>query len=128
MRESDFNPRFKIDPNYEWFYDMDDNVHHNKLVNVDVGMLDQLWAKDHSLYIGPNGDGQIRTRYQDFGNFLTTKPSVIYTPFVTVSNDGKVVFSNGRHRFAWFRDHGYKMLPIAMDNDSIKNAKKLGLL
>jgi 2'-5' RNA ligase len=47
---------------------------------------------------------------------------------VTVNEDGKVGFTNGRHRYAWLRDQGLTSIPVSMDPESVKNAKKHGYL
>ena len=130
MRAVEFiteNIHFKIDPNYEKFYGDDDYVEYSKLVNVNVKKLDHLWKKDYSMYIGKGGEGQIKDRYQRFGDFLNNNPSHINAPHVSISNYG-VTFGNGRHRFAWFRDHGYDVIPVSMDKESIRYAKQLGIL
>jgi hypothetical protein len=36
--------------------------------------------------------------------------------------------TNGRHRFAFLRDHGVKAIPVAMQPDSIENARRHGYL
>jgi hypothetical protein len=33
-------------------------------------------------------------------------------PIIGVYDDGSVVFEDGRHRFAWVRDHGAESLPV----------------
>lgn len=121
------NYQFIIDPTWVHYYDEDDNQFQRKLVNIDVKKFDELWSKDASFYIGKGGSGQIKDRYQRFGEFLKTINQPVHASTASVSDYG-VSFYNGRHRFAWFRDHGYKTIPVAMDLDSIKSAKKLGLL
>ena len=31
---------------------------------------------------------------------------------VCLDQDGEISFTDGRHRFAWLRDHGLKVLPV----------------
>lgn len=130
MRAEEFiqeEMRFQIDPNFERFYGNDDSVEYSQLVNVNVIKLDHLWKKDPEFYVGKGGEGQIKNRYENFGDFLARKPSHINASHVTITPNG-VTFTNGRHRFAWFRDHGYKTLPVSMDDESLYYAKKIGLL
>jgi len=129
MRANEFITElsFQIDPNFERFYTDDDSVEYSSLVNINVKKLDHLWKKDPAFYIGKGGEGQIKSRYENFGDFLARHPSHINAPHVSISPRG-VTFTNGRHRFAWFRDHGYTVLPVSMDNDSIRYAKKIGLI
>lgn len=98
-----------------------------KLVNVNVKKLDDAWSKDASNYIGPNGKGGIRDRYKQFGEFSKTAPSIEASD-VHVNENGFIMFGNGRHRFAYMRDHGIAVAPVAMSNESIQNAIKYNLL
>lgn len=119
---------FEIDPQYETFYDINDNAEHSILVPINISKLDKLWSKDHNFYIGKNGIGQIGTRYERFGEFIKSNPNKIYAPHISINDRGEVMFGNGRHRFSWFRDNGYDTIPVSMDKDSYKNAKRIGLL
>jgi hypothetical protein len=118
---------FIIDPGWVNYYDDDDNHHQRKLVNIDVKKFDRLWAENPNYYIGKGGTGQIKDRYQKFGQFLKTIDQPVHAATVGINEYG-VSFYNGRHRYSWFRDNGYKTIPVAMDLDSIKFAKQLGLL
>lgn len=118
--------KFKIDPMYSSYYDDNDDEQSRHLVPIRTGALDQLWKRDHGFYIGKNGEDQIKDRYQRFGKWLQDN-ELIEAPTVSIMNN-KVSFYNGRHRFAWLRDHGHEIIPVAMDEDSIKNATRLGLI
>lgn len=101
----------------------------DKLVNVDPVTFDAAFKKDPGFYVEPGGGGQSAKpgAYDRFGEWLKEgKP--IEASEVTVHPDGSVSFTNGRHRYAWMRDHGREEIPIAMDADSIENARKNGLL
>jgi hypothetical protein len=129
MRAHEFeNRKFTIDPNYTTYYDEYDDEQSMNLVNISVPAFDSLWANDTGYYIGHGGDGSIKNRYPDFGKWLQQTNEPVIAPSVSIDNHGNVSFSNGRHRFAWFRDHGYKTIPLSMDDKSKKNAKKLGLI
>lgn len=78
---------------------------------VDVAKLDASWRKD-DLYIGPGGEGGIRTRYPDFGRWLASADAPVGLPEVSIGWKDEVVFGNGRHRFSWMRDHGAKAVPV----------------
>jgi len=109
-----------------------------KMVNVSVLAFDNAFKKDKSMYIGKGGRGGIGKRYDNFGVFLNggdldigdgiivsnDKAESIEVPEVDVNVDGNVSFTNGRHRWAWLRDHGAKTIPVMMTKDSIINAKK----
>ena len=61
----------------------------------------------------------------------STTDSQIYSieaPEVTVQDNGRVGFTNGRHRYAWLRDQGITSIPMAMTPESVANAKRYGYL
>lgn len=121
---------FVIDPSFVNFYNDDDELEHRRLVNVKVGAFDNAWktGRHANQYISVNGQGSIKTRYQDFGKWLSTAKEPIQASTVDVDRDGSVSFYNGRHRYSWLRDQGVKTIPMAMDRESIKNAKRVGLI
>ncbi|WP_375234404.1 plasmid fertility inhibition factor family protein [Burkholderia pseudomallei] len=46
----------------------------------------------------------------------------IFIPTVSMA-DGTVSFTDGRHRFAWLRDHGLRALPVEVDQDSVETCR-----
>jgi hypothetical protein len=121
---------FILDPDYAWFYNDDDEQEARKLVNVKVSTFDNAWktGSHGNQYIGSKGTGSIKTRYQDFGKWVSQAKEPIKAATVSVDDWGDVAFNNGRHRYCWLRDQGAKTIPMAMDRESIKNAKKFGLI
>ncbi len=85
------------------------------IVWVDVCKLDSSWKNDQPYYIGPGvigpGNGE-RYKYDNFGLWLALE-NAVWMPQVCLE-DGYVTFADGRHRFAWLRDHGMKSLPVAV--------------
>ena len=96
------------------------------LVNVDIGALERQWSRS-SFYVGPQGTGGIGKRYADVTKFIQDN-SAFEASSVYVKPDGVVGFENGRHRYAAIRDAGNKTIPVAMDAESIANAKAAGYL
>jgi GNAT superfamily N-acetyltransferase len=98
------------------------------LVPLDVAKFDAMFAKDRSFYLstggGPNAIGD---RYARFGEFLS-KANSIEAAEVYVGPNGGVGFTNGRHRYAWLRDHGVTTIPVAMERESLMYAKKFGYI
>lgn len=41
----------------------------------------------------------------------------MYMPCISLDDAGQVQFIDGRHRFAWVRDHGAVALPVATSPD-----------
>jgi len=112
------------------------------LVWVNTDKFDKAWSKDKDMYIGKDGTNGITNRYQTYINFLRmpknerikkfkggdTKSGYIAASEVFVREDGMVSFTNGRHRFAVYRDLRAKKIPVAMDKDSVERAKKFGYI
>jgi hypothetical protein len=94
------------------------------LVSVNVAKLDRSWSDDYGFYIGRGGSGAaIEGRYENFGQWFE-QGAPIEAPEVTI-NQGHVVFRNGRHRFAWLRDHGVKTITVAVDKETAAQFRKL---
>ena len=99
----------------------------NQIVKVNSNAFDASFSKTGWQYIGEGGKGGIGNRYKNFAEFIKTAKS-IDAPNVAVNKDGGIVFGDGRHRYAYLRDMGVKNIPLSMDAESIKNAKKFGYL
>lgn len=101
-----------------------------KLVEVDRIKFDSKYEFHGFGYVGNRVYGYEQPKKLDkFEEYLKTGKK-IYAPVVTV-NDGKqpeIVFGDGRHRYAYMRDAKMNGIPVAMDEDSIRVAKKFGLL
>jgi hypothetical protein len=95
------------------------------LVDVNVDAFEENFSKDKDFYVGPEGEGGIGKRYAIFTEFAKTAPS-IEAPSVGIDENGRVMFDNGRHRYAYFRDKGLKTIPMSMSPESLANAKKFG--
>jgi len=98
-----------------------------ELVNVNPSSFDEAFSKTGWQYVGEKGKDGISGRYEKFENYLKDAKS-IEASNVSVNKDGGIVFGDGRHRYAVLRDMGLDELPIVMDKESIKNAKKFGYL
>jgi hypothetical protein len=86
----------------------------DETVWISVAKLDASWKKNRSQYFGPGGSGPvIDDRYNKFGTWLQ-RGEPVWIPWV-VLDDGEIAFTDGRHRFAWLRDHGVKSIPIDVD-------------
>lgn len=86
-------------------------------VMLDVAKVEQGWRKDRGFHIGPGGTGDaIRGRYERFGEFLKSG-TPIEMPEIGTTQGGRVVFTNGRHRFAVLRDQGVHELPFMVSRE-----------
>jgi hypothetical protein len=66
-------------------------------------------------YVGPEGSGHGQAgRYENIGrHILSGHP--LGMPAIALTEAGQIRFSDGRHRFAWVRDHGAAALPVMVD-------------
>jgi hypothetical protein len=95
-----------------------DPEHQDAVVWIDVGKLDQSWRKDGD-YVGPVGAGSnMEGRYQSFGEWVGEAMKAgwsVFMPDVCLDDDtGEIVFNDGRHRFAWLRDHRAAAMPVSV--------------
>lgn len=97
------------------------------MVPLDVLRFDEEFQREEGFYLGVGGKGGIGNRYERFGQFIGENDS-IEAAEVTVQENGRVGFTNGRHRYAWLRDQGLTTIPVAMTPESAKHAKRYGLL
>jgi hypothetical protein len=100
----------------------------HKLHYVHTDKFENAFKKDETGYIGPKGtENAIKNRYKGVGEFLKTAPSMRASE-AYVRPNGSVVFGDGRHRFAYLRDIGLKKIPMSLDKESVRNAKKHGYI
>jgi len=100
------------------------------LLPVDIKKFDAAWSKDVGFYI-PFGKGGIADRREKFEKFykgLESSGGTLESPEVSVNDSGKVMFINGRHRFAVLRDKGISPIYVSFTKDSVDNAKRFGYI
>ena len=83
------------------------------VVWLDVSKADLAWRKAKGFYIPP-GAPDHRGRYEKFGEWLLRANRVVWMP-TAVLYRGRLEFTDGRHRFAWLRDHGAEAIPVTTD-------------
>ena len=92
----------------------------DRIVWIDVLKFNSAWRRDRGYYISRNGPNRtapwiVRLRFRK-----------IPMPHVYVGEDGEVSFTDGRHRFAWFRDNGVRAMPVTVaTNKEAEIAKRL---
>ena len=99
----------------------------DKIAHIDPKVFDKAFAKSSWQYVGEKGKGGIEGRYEKFAEWVKNADSMNASN-VAVNKDGGVTFGDGRHRYAYLRDEGVEKIPMAMDEESIKYAKKHGYL
>ncbi len=94
-----------------------EDVEPDAIVWLDVASVEASFSIDRSDYVGVGGVGAgQRGRYDNIGKFIQSGRPV-WMPHLTIDDDGAVCFTDGRHRFAWVRDHGASALPVTTNPD-----------
>lgn len=102
----------------------------DQLVTLDARLADEAWRHDAGMYLAPGGQGDnyIGQRYDRARDFLGTHEGRVDPSEVAVDAEGRVTFSDGRHRFAALRDAGATRVPVAMSAESAEAARRAGLV
>lgn len=86
------------------------------VVWVDVAKLEASWRQTLD-YVGVGGTGAaIKGRYEKLGQWFALG-QLVEIPSV-VLDGGEISFTDGRHRFAWFRDHGVTIMPVHVEPET----------
>jgi hypothetical protein len=97
----------------EWY-----PMYPDPVVWISVVKLDASWRRDVTRYVGEGAIGPgngYPSRYKKFGEWFA-EGHKIWMPHVGITG-GHISFSDGRHRFAWLRDHGVRALPVTVSPD-----------
>jgi hypothetical protein len=100
------------------------DIEPDAIVWVSVAKIDSSFAAGDQ-WVGPAGSGcGQQSRYESIGrHFLSGYP--MYMPYISLDDADQVRFTDGRHRFAWVRDHGATALPVATGSDQADRLQKL---
>lgn len=110
--------------------DPDDKRRGFELVEVDRYAFDMNYEDYGAMYIGRGDNITQPERMARFEEYLKTGKK-IHAPNVHITDEGghpRIIFGDGRHRYAYMRDMRMKGIPLAMNEESIKVARKYGLL
>lgn len=90
---------------------------------VSVAKLEREWQRSYGEYIGAGGRSAMPGKYENFGKWIMSTPHV-EMPEVCLA-DRSVRFNNGRHRFAWLRDHGMTALQVAVQPSDVTTFERM---
>jgi hypothetical protein len=89
------------------------------IVWIDVAKVDVSWQRDTTYYVGlngtcaPGGSGSKKS-YDKFGAWIKDHNCAhVWMPHLGIGDLGFIEFTDGRHRFAWLRDHGVEAMPVS---------------
>lgn len=101
------------------------DIEPDPIVWLDVAKVEASIRKDVDRYVGVDGAGAGQpSRYHFVGRLIRTGHPV-YMPDLCLDENDEIIFSDGRHRFAWARDHGARAIPVTV---SIEMAHRLEAL
>lgn len=95
------------------------------VVWVDTKKFDDAWMRSDQ-WVSPGGrTGAQGQRYPRIGEWIKAGNSIA---MCVANRDGETVcFTDGRHRFAWLRDHGVRAMPMQVSpNEAEWFAEQLG--
>jgi hypothetical protein len=101
---------------------------------IDVQKLDAMLPLASKMHhVGFAGKNGIYGKYAGVDEFVRSSPgTTLYMPQARIEaadqkhpNQSIVYIFNGRHRFAWMRDHGARALPVEVLNSEAKEVARL---
>lgn len=116
-------PPKMVEPKINNILDDDEKL---QLVTPDKEKLLEAWKKD-PLYVSPDGTGSIAGRIEGVKDWIAGG-NELYAPEIVVDAAGRVMVNDGRHTLAVLSDIVNGNITVAMSPESIRNAKKHGLL
>jgi hypothetical protein len=90
------------------------DVEQDAVAWVSVSALDAAWSGATDEYVGAGSVGSNQaSKYRRFEEWFANARHVDRS-LLFIDGDGRPIFTDGRPRFAWFRDQGLAALPIAV--------------
>lgn len=86
------------------------------IIWISIAKLDASWRNDGRYYLGYGHGASAECWVRKYPR--------LRMPHVGLDDAGTVTFTDGRHRFAWMRDHGARALPVSCDRESATAIKK----
>jgi hypothetical protein len=101
--------------------------HKYKRVWVDIQKFEGTYQSEYGFYVGPHGLDGIAGKYEGVERFMASGDPVSLITVCMRDIDGRrfVSIYDGRHRFAWMRDHGALALPVAAPIGEASEIQKL---
>lgn len=98
-----------------------------KLAVLKTSAVESLFNRDKYFYISPMCGDILNTKFK---NYLETDLCIdAPTAVITEDENGLALnFIDGRHRFSVLRDMGMPNIPFSLDRESLKIAKKYGMV
>jgi hypothetical protein len=97
----------------------------DRIAWVNVNKLNASWQHDRGFYFARHRLSKVAL----WGRYYGVKQWVIsgrkmWIPHIALHPNGRVSFTDGRHRFAWIRDHGAHALPVSCPSEQLAEIKR----
>lgn len=99
----------------------------DRTVVVDVRNLDAALAANRQEHVGAGGSNGIEGRYEGVAEFLERAKDegiAVIQPRVYVDSSDRPRIGDGRHRWAYMRDHGAQGLPVSVDPEDVGRIRR----
>ena len=98
------------------------DVEDDEIIWLDVAAFDRAWQRSDQ-YIVPGGANGQDERYPRIGKWFA---AYYHCDMAFVSLDDDIpIFTNGRHRYSWLRDHGVTAMPFQVSPGASANFGRL---
>lgn len=100
---------------YEWIRECDARSRsdpEDEIVWIDIRRFNSIWLRDDPDRHFDPIEAAAQPKYVRFDKWIAAANEPVIMPHVGAANGW--AFSNGRHRFCWFRDNGFASLPVTV--------------
>lgn len=99
-------------------------VEPDPVIWLDVGKMETAFRRNAEQYVGKGGSGAGQpSRYAHVGAFIASGYPV-FMPHISLHSGDIIWFTDGRHRFAWVRDHCARAIPVTTNPESLEALSK----
>lgn len=101
-----------------------------KIVFVDPTKIEPYWKNDPSNYVERGNRNEKKGRIDNFGNWFNgnqiyhRNEQPVHPP-EAYFNGNAITMDEGRHRYNWFKENGWKSIPLLVENDSAETFEKM---
>lgn len=100
------------------------DIEPDPVIWLDVSKMEAGFQRNKEQYVGENGSGAGQfSRYAKIGNHFTSGHPM-FMPHISLREEDVIWFTDGRHRFAWIRDHGALAIPVTTSPQLIEPLSK----
>lgn len=114
------------------------------IVNVDPQKIDAYWRNNSGNFVERGNPNEIKGRIDGFGDWFngqehyhrgkqSVNPPIAYfdknrkwrKKYQGDPDSHMISFDDGRHRFNWFKENGWKSIPVAVERKDAEDFQKM---